>query len=182
MVCGDGDGQDGIESRGVPQESGNRERLLSEEIAESFFQRVLEEGLGQSEEFPGGRTARGSHQDRAVSATFTGRNGTTSSVPDGVRENSLLIEAVADIPLFRGIPKTLVPEKRGLTRNMSIRAADAGWGASPLILKPVPKSQRLARLAMETRVSRLRLYLGSADPYSFFANCKIKEGDDRGGI
>jgi transposase len=38
VVCGDGDGRGGMESRGVQQEPG---RLLNEEIAEGFFRRVL---------------------------------------------------------------------------------------------------------------------------------------------
>jgi hypothetical protein len=74
--------------------SKNRERLLNEEIAESFFQRVLERAKPymSDEHFTvdgtlieawrvrrafGGRTERGSHPDQAERSTFTRRSGRT---------------------------------------------------------------------------------------------------------
>jgi len=73
--------------------SKNRERLLNEEIAESFFQRVLERARrymadehftvdGTLIEGPvrkafGGRTARGSRPGLQERSTFTGRSGRT---------------------------------------------------------------------------------------------------------
>ena len=75
--------------------SKNRERLLNEEIAESFFQRVLErakpymsdehftvdgtliEAWAKVRRVFGGKTGRGSHPDQEERSTFTRRSGRT---------------------------------------------------------------------------------------------------------
>jgi transposase len=91
--------------------SKNRERLLNEEIAEAFFQRVLERAKPHmsdehftvdgtlieawaGQKSSGERTGRGNRPERQVKSTFTGRNGRTKPM----RRPRILMHGYSESP------------------------------------------------------------------------------------